>query len=141
MVATRDGTHLGVDSVLRLACERGSDADFDAIESSIDRCERFDAPAHYPEKLEAGGDFFRLMAAAAHNKVLKLLTDSLTMIVWQAAMDVRPAANPRTDPTRRVILQCLRERDVRAGEKALALFFDDVEQEFQRALARRGRAT
>lgn len=126
--------------VLRLACERGTEDEFEAIERSIERCERFDAPEHYREKLTAGGDFFRLMAVAAHNKVLKLLNDSLTMIVWQAAMDVKPAANPRTDPTRRVILRCLRERDVRGGEKALELFFDDVEGEFQRALGRRGNA-
>lgn len=123
-------------SLVRLACERGTAEEFDAMEQTVDLTERLDTDRHFQEKVAAGTEFFRLMAVAAHNTVLSLLTDSLSMIVRQVATNVRPASNPQTDPERREIVHCLRARDAAGAQLHLERFFETVEGEFRRALAR-----
>jgi GntR family transcriptional repressor for pyruvate dehydrogenase complex len=125
-----------IGSVLRLACERGTLEEFDALDRTIGLIEQFDVGNQYQEKLQAGSDFFRLLAVAAHNSVLMLLTDSLTMIVRYVAATVRPGNNPLTDPLRREIVACLRARDPAGAQVHLDRFFDTVEGEFRRVLAR-----
>lgn len=73
------------------------------------------------------------MAAAAHNDVLMLLVDSVTVIVRYMAVNFRPAANPQTDTVRREILEQMRLRDAVVAQKQLDRFFDIVEAEFRRA--------
>lgn len=125
-----------IGSVLRMACDRGTEEEFDAIERSIERIEELDIQRQYQEKVEAGTAFFLALTAAAHNNVLMLLTDSLTTIVRFVATNVRPANNTMTEPLRREILNCLRRRDADAAQVYLERFFDTVEGEFRRALAR-----
>ncbi len=127
-----------VGSVLPLACARGTGPDFDAIEETIDRSEALDAQLHYEDKLIAGTEFFRAIAAASHNKVLILLVESLTVIVRQAALEVRPASNPQTDPSRRAMVRCMRKRDVAGAQAHMDHFFDVVTGEFQQAMRQRG---
>lgn len=130
-----------IGSVLRLACERGTGADFDAMEACVDRIEQFDVQRQYIEKVNAGTDFFRILTAAAHNNVLLLLTDSLTTIVRVVASNVRPANNPMTDPLRRELVDRLRQRDAAGAQVVLERFFEIVEGEFRRALAKHGAAS
>ena len=129
-----------IGSVLRLACERGTAEDFDAMEACIDQIEQFDVQRQYLEKVNAGTEFFRVLTAAAHNNVLMLLTDSLTEIVRVVATNVRPANNAMTDPLRRELLACLRQRDATGAQVFLERFFDTVEGEFRRALAKHNAA-
>jgi DNA-binding FadR family transcriptional regulator len=133
--ALMEARRVMIGSVVRLACERGTEEEFDAIERSIDASERLDAKQHYQEKVAVNMDFFRLMAVASHNTVLLLLTDSLSMIVRHVAINVRPASNALTDPQRREILRCLRARDMPGAQLHLEKFFETVEGEFRRALA------
>ena len=124
-----------IGSVVRLACERGTPEEFDAMERAVDLSEQLDVERQFQEKVAAGTEFFRLMAVAAHNNVLMLLTDSLSMIVRQVATNVRPASNPLTDAERREIVGCLRMRDTAGAQLHLERFFESVEGEFRRALA------
>ena len=133
--ALMEARRVMIGSVVRLACERGTPQEFDAIERAIELNERLDVHRHYQEKVAAGIDFFRLLAEAAHNTVLLLLTDSLSMIVRHVVINVRPAANALTDPQRREILRCLRARDMTGAQIHLERFFETVEGEFRRALA------
>ena len=134
--ALMEARRVMIGSVVRLACERGTPQEFDAIERAIELNERLDVHQHYQEKVAAGIDFFRLLAVAANNAVLLLLTDSLSMIVRHVVINVRPAANALTDPQRREILRCLRARDMTGAQLHLERFFETVEGEFRRALAR-----
>jgi DNA-binding FadR family transcriptional regulator len=123
-----------IGSVVRMACERGTPEEFDAIERSIEQIERLDVQRNYPEKVHAGTEFFLALTAAAHNNVLMLLTDSLTTIVRVVAINVRPGNNAMTEPLRRDLLACLRARDAAGAQARLERFFDTVEGEFRRAL-------
>jgi GntR family transcriptional repressor for pyruvate dehydrogenase complex len=128
-------------SVLKMACERGTPEEFDAIQRNIEFGERLSDSSDYEELLATGTEYFRLMAAAAHNDVLMLLVDSITVIVRYMVINVRPSQNIQTDIARREILAQMRRRDVVAAQKGLDCFFDIVEAEFRRADKARKRAS
>lgn len=135
LAALMEARRVIIGSVLKLACERGTVEEFDAIEGIIDRIEALDVNKQFQEKLAAGTEFFQAITAAAHNNVLVLLTDSLTTIVRFVATNVRPDNNAMTEPLRREILACLRARDSAGAQVHLERFFETVEGEFRRALA------
>ena len=93
--ALREARIVLTDSVLKMACVRGTKEDFDAIEHSIDLSERLETYGDFNERVIAGTDFFRLIAVAAHNEVLTVLVDSLTAIVRHVVTQVHP---PTTAP-------------------------------------------
>ncbi|MDB5827320.1 MAG: uncharacterized protein JWQ73_1540 [Variovorax sp.] len=117
------------DSVLKMACERGTAQEFDAIERSIDVSERLELYGALDERLSAGTEFFRLIAVAAHNDALLLLVDSLTVIVRRVVRQVRPQTTALI-PLRRQILAAMRRHDARAAQAVLHDFFKQVQAEF-----------
>jgi GntR family transcriptional repressor for pyruvate dehydrogenase complex len=125
-------------SVVRLACERGTPEEFDAIEKSIDVSERLDIYGELEERLIAGTEFFRLIAVAAHNDALLLLVDSLGIIVRRMVMQVRPQTTAMIE-TRRLILGALRRRDPAAAQEHLNEFFVHVKDRFLLAEAQQRR--
>ncbi|MGE4153586.1 MAG: FadR/GntR family transcriptional regulator [Hydrogenophaga sp.] len=116
-------------SVVRLACERGTPEEFDAIEKSIDVSERLEIYGELEERLIAGTEFFRLIAVASHNDALLLLVDSLGIIVRRMVMQVRPQTTAMIE-TRRQILSAMRRRDPAAAQEHLNEFFVHVKDRF-----------
>ena len=118
--------------LLRLACEKGTDAEFDAIEKHLDYLESLVAPEQIEQRMQAGVQFFRLMAAAAHNEVLGVVADSLnTMLQYALKAQIQqirqnhPTAdlvNAEVVPIRRRLLERLRARDPEGVERELAEF-------------------
>jgi DNA-binding FadR family transcriptional regulator len=117
-------------SVVQMACERGTDEEFDAIERSIDVSQRLEVYGNLDERLEAGTEFFRLIAVAAHNDALLLLVDSLAVIVRRMVRHVRPQTTALI-PLRHEILLALRKRDAAAAQAVLKIFFARIQIEFK----------
>lgn len=102
------------DIVVRLACERATRADLSAIEANIDRTEQMTHEGRYLERVESSREFYRLLAAAAHNQVVSVIVESVTDILMKF-LRTRVAAGARTQPhlveTRRAFLKALAARD------------------------------
>ena len=122
-------------SVLRMACERGTEEEFDAVDRSIDISERLELYGELNERLTAGTEYFRLIAVAAHNDALLLLVDSLSVIVRRVVLQVRPQTTALV-PLRRQILAAMRARDAVTAQALLNDFFAQVQAEFLLASAR-----
>ncbi len=125
-------------SVMKLACERGTSEEFDAVERSIDVSERLEIYGELEERLIAGTEFFRLIAVAAHNDALLLLVDSLGIIVRRMVMQVRPQTSAMIE-LRRSMLAAMRARDATAAQKHLNEFFVLVTERFMLAEAQQKR--
>jgi GntR family transcriptional repressor for pyruvate dehydrogenase complex len=125
-------------SVIKLACERGTSEEFDAVERSIDVSERLEIYGELEERLIAGTEFFRLIAVAAHNDALLLLVDSLGIIVRRMVMQVRPQTTAMVE-LRRLMLAAMRARDATAAQKHLNEFFVLVTERFMLAEAQQKR--
>lgn len=112
--------------LLRLACGNGTQDDFDAIETNVLEIERYaDVVDRSPSG--AGLEFFRLIAQAAHNDVLVVISDTLTNILRQVLKtEFPPKPRPELVPVRKRILRRLRERDADAAEAEMTFYFDEM---------------
>ncbi len=61
--------------VVRLACARATDADIEAIGRNIERTAEMSRLGHGEERRDAIAEFYRLLALATHNEILKILVD------------------------------------------------------------------
>lgn len=100
--------------VIRLACERATEEDFQAIEENIDYIESSEDLLH---RANAGVTFFRLIARATRNEVLMMLVDSLGDIIRVVIDRVGRRARPELVPVRRHLLEAMRARDAEAAIK------------------------
>ena len=67
--------------VVRLACERATDADIEAIGRNIEHTAEMSRLGRGEERRQAIAEFYRLLALATRNEILKILVDSITDIL------------------------------------------------------------
>ncbi len=102
--------------VIRLACERATEEDFQAIEDNIAYIESSDDILH---RANAGVLFFRLIAKATRNEVLMMLVDSLSDIIRVVIDRTGRVARPELVAVRKRILKAMRARDADTAIKAM----------------------
>jgi DNA-binding FadR family transcriptional regulator len=67
--------------VARLACERATEADIEAIGNNIDNTAEMTRLGRHEERIRYAMEFYRLLALATRNEILTILVDSLTDIL------------------------------------------------------------
>ncbi|GAA4339043.1 hypothetical protein GCM10023165_18060 [Variovorax defluvii] len=99
-------------TLLRLACDRATEAEVEAIESAVDEIEQHQGVEALAQRIEATARFFSSIAMAGHNEALRLMANTMTAVLRERMTHVIPA-HPRPDvfPLRRQVVQCLRARD------------------------------
>ncbi|CAN7431099.1 flavin reductase [Variovorax sp. LjRoot290] len=107
-------------TLLRLACERATEGEIDAIEAAVDGIERHQATDSLAQRIESASRFFSAIAAAGHNEALMLMAQTMTTILRERLTHVVPV-RPRPDlfPLRRKVVLCLRQRDADGAAAAL----------------------
>ena len=107
-------------TLLRLACDRASEAEVDAIEAAADEIEQHQGADALPQRIEAMARFFSSIALAGHNEALRLMAQTMTAVLRERMTHVIPA-HPRPDvfPLRRKVVRCLRARDAEGAVGAL----------------------
>jgi DNA-binding FadR family transcriptional regulator len=98
-------------AVTRLACQRGTPEDFDALRANIAASEATIAGADTEQRVSINLEFHRLLARASKNLVLIILTDSLIEIQRQLLKIVTPTPNEPVIRSRRRLLGHLLARD------------------------------
>lgn len=106
--------------LLRLACERATDAEVDAIEAAVDEIEQHQGADALPRRIEATARFFSSITLAGHNEALRLMAQTMTAVLRERMTHVIPM-RPRPDvfPLRRKVVHCLRVRDAEGAVGAL----------------------
>lgn len=107
-------------TLLRLACERASEAELDAVESAVDEIERHGPDDSPVQRIGSASRFFSAIAASGHNEALMLMAQTMTTILRERLTHVIPV-RPRPDlfPLRRKVVLCLRQRDPDGAAGAL----------------------
>ncbi len=107
-------------TLLRLACERASDEDIDAVEAAAAEVEGHGPDDTLAQRIESASGFFSAIAAAGHNEALILMAQTMTTILRERMLHVIPV-RPRPDlfPLRRKLVQRLRLRDPDGAAGAL----------------------
>ena len=117
------------DLVVRLACERATDVDLDALDANIERTERMTADGRYLDRVECSREFYRLLAAATHNQVLAMMVHAITEILMQfvyARVSAGGKPQPRLVEKRRAFLAALRERDAETATRLMRMHLVSV---------------
>ncbi len=101
--------------IIRLACERGTEDDFQALEANIARTREMTTPAHVEDRTTLTVQFYSLLARATHNRAMEILmsavTEPLAFYIKQIGVDRSwDVAASRTR-----VLQHLRAREPQAA--------------------------
>lgn len=101
--------------VARLACARRSAADLAALEANVDAAEAATAAGDVERRAEINYEFHRLLARAAGNPVLTILTDALMEMTRHFVETVGYMPNRYVMPSRRLLLAHLKAKDAGAA--------------------------
>jgi GntR family transcriptional regulator, transcriptional repressor for pyruvate dehydrogenase complex len=120
-----------LDLVVRLACERAQQADFQALEANIERSDLATREGRLLDRVECSREFYKLLAAATGNKVMAMIMDSVTEIHMRfvyAKVAFSGVSMPQLVEKRRQFLSALRMRDVAAAARLMRVHLDSVQR-------------
>jgi flavin reductase (DIM6/NTAB) family NADH-FMN oxidoreductase RutF len=107
-------------TLLRLACERASQAELDAIEAAVTEIEQHQGADALPQRIDATARFFSSISLAGHNEALRLMAQTMTAVLRERMAYVLPVRRrPDVFPLRRKVVQCLHARDADGAVMAL----------------------
>lgn len=107
-------------TLLRLACERATPAELDAVQAAAQAIEAHPDDAPLKERIASATGFFGAIAAAGHNGALTLMAQTMASVSRERMTHVL-SVRPRPDlyPLRRQVAQRLCERDADGSATAL----------------------
>jgi GntR family transcriptional repressor for pyruvate dehydrogenase complex len=120
-----------LDLVVRQACERAQQTDFQALEANIERSDLATREGRLLDRVECSREFYRLLAVATGNKVMAMIVDSVTEIHMRfvyAKVASSGASIPQLVEKRRQFLAALRRRDVSAATRLMRVHLETVER-------------
>jgi GntR family transcriptional regulator, transcriptional repressor for pyruvate dehydrogenase complex len=107
--------------VVRLACKRYTENDFEALAESVRLIEEAAEAGNYSLRAARNLEFHKLLARATHNPVLVVLTEAMVDVTREMVNIIGPMPNDFVIASRRRLLKHLRKRD---GDKAAAEIAD-----------------
>jgi GntR family transcriptional repressor for pyruvate dehydrogenase complex len=96
---------------IRLACERATEAELDAIEADIDFHAQLFRLGGGSRNARSLGEFYRLIACATHNELIVMLVDSVSEVMRVLLSRIDPRPHPDMIAVRRKVLRHLRKRE------------------------------
>ena len=114
--------------VARLACERRSKEDLAALEANVAAAEAATAQGDVVNRAHINYEFHRLLARAARNPVLTILTDALMEMTRHFVESVGYMPNKYVMPSRHRLLACLRGKDGEAAAKEMELMLKRLQR-------------
>jgi len=106
-------------SVARLACERRTEEDLEALQTNVDESEAAVEADDIPRRARANLQFHRILATATRNPVLMVVTDAVVNVMEQVIALIGPAPNSMVMPSRRRLLEFIEKRDVEAAGREM----------------------
>ena len=122
-ISMRDFTEARIlitEVVVRLACERGTKKQFDAIERDIDRVEKALARGEGYKNLDVITEFYDLLAVATGNQMLRFIVHGIAQVLTGLIRARQPAPLDDLVERRREILRKLRAREAAGAGKLLS---------------------
>lgn len=105
---------IGVETV-KLACERGTAAELEALEANVKAAEKAVRDNNIPLRTTHNLEFYRILARMTRNPLLVVLTDSVMAITQKFVEEFMRTPSPTVMPFRKRLLADLRARDAEAA--------------------------
>lgn len=101
--------------IVRIACERATERDFEALEQNIREAEALYAEGRLAEKTQANIEFHNILAASTRNAMLVVNMHSLTDVFARFALQAGSETTRTTFQSRWRFMRALRARDTEAA--------------------------
>ena len=108
-------------AVIRMACERLTQEDLEALEQTVDLAEQMDKAGNFDERTKHHQAFHILLAKATRNPILIAATEGVMEVTRQFVKAIGPTADQTyTLPSRRRLLVHLHKRDAEKAVQEMA---------------------
>ncbi|HEY9281228.1 MAG TPA: GntR family transcriptional regulator [Eoetvoesiella sp.] len=124
------------DAVIKLACERATEADYQALERCIDRTEALSETGDPEKRRVQLVEFYRLLSVATGNEIMMMLVDALTDVVLGVLEELDAAPRHETVTMQRELIRCLRAKQPEQASKIMADHLRALHQHLFEAEAR-----
>ncbi|MEZ5658446.1 MAG: GntR family transcriptional regulator [Burkholderiaceae bacterium] len=121
-----------LENAVRMACERGTEADFDAIDRNIERLFKLTPKTPQSVRLDIAREFYRLVAKAARNEVIEILVDAVTDISMRLFIRLHPELVRGLRPARRRLAEAMRARNADLAAKEMREHLQNVHKVLER---------
>ena len=118
------------DMVVRVVCERATDADFDALQANIDAMAAADAAGDFDERQRLNREFHLILARATRNPIVAITMEGVMAVLGQFIAQIGPGSNPFTLPSRERFMRHLRARDADAAVAEMAQFLKRMQRSY-----------
>ena len=118
------------DMVVRVVCERATEADFDALQANIDAMARADAAGDFDERQRLNREFHLILARATRNPIVAITMEGVMAVLGQFIAQIGPGSNPFTLPSRERFMRHLRARDADAAVAEMAQFLKRMQRSY-----------
>jgi DNA-binding FadR family transcriptional regulator len=128
-------------TVVRVACERATEADLDALTANVDEAERLLKAKRYEDKIDVHIEFHNILGRATRNAVMAMLMGATMEVMRDFAHAAGGERNDLTIRSRRRLLAALRARDADAAVAAMTDHLEDLRQRYRDRAKPRPRRT
>lgn len=129
------------DAVIRLACERATEADYEEMERCIDRTEALTEANELDNRRVQLVEFYRVLSVATGNEIMIMLMDALTDIVLDVLVGLDVAPRAGIVAMQRELIRYMRARQPDQAAKIMADHLRDLHQHLFEAKARAASTT
>ncbi len=116
--------------VVQLACANAGQKDFEALDANIKRTDLATREGRLLDRVECSREFYKVLAAATGNKVIAMITDSVTEIHMRfvyAKVASSGVAMPKLVERRDKFLAALRARDVAVATRLMRTHLQSIQ--------------
>jgi DNA-binding FadR family transcriptional regulator len=112
--------------VVRVACERATEQDLDALEANVTAAARAEKAGDFARRTELHRNFHLMLAATTGNPIVQIMMESVMEVLKQFVGAIGPAHNPFTIPSKRRLLRHLRARDAERAVAEMTRFLEKL---------------
>jgi GntR family transcriptional regulator, transcriptional repressor for pyruvate dehydrogenase complex len=103
------------DIVVRVACERATEQDFEALDANVAAATRAHEAGRFDERQQLHRQFHVILAQATRNPIIAITMESVMAVFGKFIEKIGPSENPYTLPSRKRFMKHLRHRDADAA--------------------------
>ena len=116
--------------VVRVACERMTEDDLQALEDNVDAAARAQKAGNFEERSTLHRKFHNILAAATRNPIIEITMEAVMEVMRKFIERIGPSENAYTIPSRRRVIKHLRARDADAAEAEMTKFLERLQTKY-----------
>jgi DNA-binding FadR family transcriptional regulator len=130
-----------LDVATRLAVERASDAELDALDANVDETERLTREGKYAERTWVALEFYFLLMRATRNKAMYAIAEPIIEILRRIIEQAGPGPDTRLVASRRKLVKALRARDAEKAATEMRTYLHRIHRHLMQWQARADQTT